>query len=185
MADSHEPYMVAGIHRPVRIYLGDTLEADVAQLTLEDIATSLARLGRYNGHGSRFYSVLEHSLLLARFAESSEMTAAEGFPAHALARILTRSPAWDLIKTRVTWAIYDKYIRTSRSSHLLRLAAELDRRIVANEMSALWQLPKSVADELPERLAVAINPHGPTEGFLVTKFLRLARKLGIEEPNWS
>lgn len=42
-------------------------DTNVYQIDVEDIAHSLSMLCRYNGHTSNFYSVAEHSVLIARW----------------------------------------------------------------------------------------------------------------------
>lgn len=46
------------------------LDPDPADVCLQDIAASLNWLCRFNGHCSRFYSVADHSVLVARELES-------------------------------------------------------------------------------------------------------------------
>lgn len=181
--------MTVGHRRPVRVRLGEHLEEDVIQLTLEDIAVSLSRLARYTGHGSRFYSVLEHSLLLARYAESYQMVdLARLLLVHDAHEVITgdavypmrhtRSPAWDRVKARTTWAFYRKYLGYDPSGRVAGGLAELDRRIVADEMAALW--PGHQIPGLPEPLGVEIlSTREPRD--LVSHFLELAQYLGIEE----
>lgn len=62
-------------HRWITTYSGERVAAPmltVSQVKLPDIARSLAMQCRYLGHISKFYSVAEHSILVARMAQAAK-----------------------------------------------------------------------------------------------------------------
>lgn len=58
------------------------LDPDPALITIRDIAQNLSRMCRYNGACEKFYSVAQHSVLVARIA--AKMGAAHDLQFHAL-----------------------------------------------------------------------------------------------------
>ena len=48
-----------------KLYYNDPPEKMATQFTIKDVANSLSKLCRFNGHTRRFYSVAEHAMRLA------------------------------------------------------------------------------------------------------------------------
>jgi uncharacterized protein len=142
---------------------------------IEDIAHALAHICRYGGHVKRFYSVAEHSYLIARYANEVERRPRDEVY-HALLHDAAEAYTGDIkrpIKNAVP--VIRQAVKRVESvvAHALRIPDEkpqwltdLDTRIVADEKSALLGHPE---DGTPwghevrgvEPLGVRIVPWAP------------------------
>lgn len=187
-----EPYMLVGSRERKMIRLGYHLEDDLQLLTLREIATSLSRICRYNGHGSRFYSVLEHTLHLTRWcSDHGNENCAPAALLHDAHEVVVgdaifplrhvRSESWIDLKHRVDRTLFERFVPQTTLGHRL-LVDRWDRQITADEISALWPTDDtSLTSVLPDRLGVEILSRlTPDPEVLVGHFLGLAEYFGIE-----
>jgi len=143
--------------------------ADMVQM--EDIAHALSMQCRYNGHCRRFYSVAEHSVLVADWlhAEYGDAhlalagllhDAAEAYVCDVPRPLRPRLSAYGALEAQVETVIAEKY---SVDQHDPRIK-DADFRILTDEKAALmanepeaWHLHPAGA------LGVAIRCWGPNE----------------------
>lgn len=114
-------------------------------LSISDIAASLSKLCRYNGHTNRFYSVAEHCLILAKYA-SENISAQAGLQMllHDAAECYIGDyplPMKRLIKQ--VGEMEDKFdelvcLRFGLPHPFPAFVRELDSRIVLDEKAALY-----------------------------------------------
>lgn len=127
-----------------------------------DIAASLSKLCRYNGHTSGFYSVAEHCILLAdavpeEFAlEALLHDAAEAYVGDLVAPIKSAIPQFEEIELKILSAIRVK--AGLPDAPLSPTVAEYDIRIRTDEVLSLNILPWP---GMPEALDVKINCYPP------------------------
>ena len=145
---------------------------DPADINIRDIAHALSMICRYNGHIKKFYSVAEHSYLMARYALEAGYPAESAFAAlmhdaaeayvgdvtTPLKRLLGNE--YNTIEAKANQAIFSRYkIDMSERSLQYRDVKELDRRIIVNETRELclsqpdW-LPKDLIPLAPSMLVI-------------------------------
>jgi 5'-deoxynucleotidase YfbR-like HD superfamily hydrolase len=123
------------------------LEARPEHVVLEDIAHSLSQQCRYNGHCPRFYSVAEHSVLIAEWVErrtGSRRLALETLMHDASEAYLCDVPAplkplltnYRQIEIQVERLVARRF-NLAYPWH--ELAKEADKRIVVNEYQELFE----------------------------------------------
>lgn len=84
-------------------------------VSFRDIAHALAMQCRYGGHSMRFYSVAEHSVLLARAAPPELALwlllhdASEAYLSDMIRPLKRFMPEYRAAEDRVQWAIYQRY----------------------------------------------------------------------------
>ena len=129
------------------------LEPDPADVHIEDIAHALANICRYGGHSNRFYSVAEHSVLVASRTGIGGLLhdAAEAYigdMVRPLKHSSVMQPWYDEVEDRLLTAIYGGLLGIVPPSGLLLAAIkEADDRVLATEKRALhhaghpWVLP--------------------------------------------
>ncbi|WP_460104750.1 phosphohydrolase [Pseudomonas sp. S2_D10] len=162
----------------------DLFEPDVDMIDPRDIAHSLAHLCRFNGHTREFYSVAQHSCLVA------DLVPAE----HKLAALLhdaTEAYLGDMTRPLKEWMPYYRGFEdviwgrvcerfgleidlpaSVRQADLIALATE--RRDLMPPDPAIWDCFVGI-EPAPER----IRPWSPTEARL-TYHQRLMNQLAIE-----
>lgn len=118
-----------------------------------DIAHALAMQCRYGGHSMRFYSVAEHSVLLARWAlahgaGSSEQRrtlarwlllhdGGEAYVSDMIRPLKRHMPEFRQIEDRITWAIYERYGLDPAMEP--REVKQLDNRILIDERAQVMR----------------------------------------------
>lgn len=137
-----------------RFYPADPRESEIF---ISDIANGLALDCRYGGQGrvDKFYSVAEHSVLMAQYA-ARELC----WPADALKCILLHDAAeaylndlpravkhavgasYDILEERIQTLVYRKYGLTARATALASQIKEIDCRIVPSEKAAIMTHPQ-------------------------------------------
>lgn len=118
-------------------------------IRLEDIATSLSRLARYNGHGRYFYSVAEHSVMLANHAqftlEDLDLArcllmhdATEAYMGDVIYHLKAEVPAFKEYENALEKTILKRFGLTKEYAARAEQIHEFDRRICVDEMYHLF-----------------------------------------------
>lgn len=159
-----------------------TLDPKAEDICIEDVAHALSFICRYNGHCSRFYSVAEHSILLAVHARRSGRSSAQQM--HALLHDASEAYTSDVprpIKNSIpeirdVEKIVDHVVLKSLGVPESKdeWLEDADRRICLDEKAALMGPPNDgtpwMVDGL-EPLGVRIMCYGPEEA--EANFLRV------------
>jgi hypothetical protein len=168
------------------------------QVRLADVAHSLALTCRFGGHCREFYSVAQHSVLMARASVGTPELAlavllhdaAEAYTGDLVAPVKRRfeTEAWRSFEDRIDWAVgsalggppYD-WVSTVRSNHV----KDLDRRMLAAEARLLmvWPPPWKWGIEGVESLVSEIAPWGPelAEREFVGEYARLTASANLRD----
>jgi len=160
------------------------LEARLEHVVLEDIAHSLSMQCRYNGHCPRFYSVAEHSVLVAEWVErrtSNRRLALEALMHDASEAYLCDVPAplkpllanYREIEIQVERLVARRF-NLAYPWH--ELAKEADKRIIVNEYKELFEPTHGPRDwdafegvePLDDCNLVLFNPLEARDAFLET-----------------
>ena len=153
---------------------------------LDDLAWALAGIPRYNAHTSRFYSVAEHSVLLALHAVRADQLglarvlllhdASEAYLGDLASPVKRLCPGYQTIEERTSAAIYEAF-GIDPTPHLAAVK-ELDGRILHDERAALlgpepadWGVPG-------EPLGIEVQGWGPARAR--AEWLSGMRTLGLE-----
>lgn len=154
-------------------------------ICLEDIAWALSLKCRYSGHCNRFYSVLEHSLLVSEFCERYPIEglfhdAAEAYLPDIPSPIKHMFSQLVEIENNLLRKIFIKYNLTWPLPNEVDI---IDKRILANEQKELmpkppedWHLPYPAIDS---KILSYIPILPPKEA--MTKFMILCDKNGIKD----
>lgn len=159
------------------------LQPDPGQVFLEDIACSLARQARFNGHTRFFYSVGQHSCLGAQVSPTKDIglqmlfhDATEAYIGDLVSPVKALLPDFEVIESRIHWAISQKF---GIEFPMPKVVKQIDRRLLATEVRDLitkdlasWNIG---ADE-PYDFPIIPWPPEVTEA----RFLDLARSMGIK-----
>lgn len=148
--------------------LVDLIRPDPGTIDIRDIAHALAHLCRFNGHTRRFYSVAEHSVLVAREAmvrgasAETQMLALLHDAAEAYLGDVVRplkallGDAYDAPEGAVMLAVARRF-GLARSLPDCALVDELDRRILEDERLALMPASTDCWDGCGPKLGVEIR----------------------------
>jgi uncharacterized protein len=161
----------------------DILNPSPDEVVLTDIACSLARQARFNGHTRFFYSVGQHSCLGAQVSPTKDIglqmlfhDATEAYIGDLVSPVKALLPDFEVIESRIHWAICEKFGLEFPMSKVIK---EIDRRLLATEVRDLithdlesWNIK---ADE-PYDFPVIPWPPEVTEA----RFLEIAASLGIK-----
>lgn len=178
----------------VSTYLGNRfypLEPRIDQVAIEDIAHGLAFQCRFNGQTCEFYSVAQHSLIVAaQLPPHMQLAAllhdaAEAYLGDMVKPLKLLLPAFSSIEDQVTDLIAQAF-ELDFSDYAPIKAADL--RALATEKRDL--MPHSVEDwsylegiePLPDRI-VALGPFEAKAAFL-QEFERLAQKQDATQPTF-
>lgn len=148
-----------------------------------DIAHGLSNLCRYSGQTRHFYSVAQHSVLLAQCAPEELKLhallhdAAEAYLVDIPRPIKPHLPKYREIENRVGHVIAELFKLGGKTPAEIKV---LDDRIVADEMAQLFGKPGKafVVPNMPEPLGVKIDPWSP--GKAKAEFLREFGRLTCE-----
>lgn len=145
----------AGARGPwIQTYTGvafDLLDPSPDMVELEDIAHSLSLLCRYTGHSSRFYSVAEHSLEVARLAAkcSPEQRAipmarwglmhdaAEAYVGDMSAPLKSVLPKYKRIEREISGAVISRFGIDLGDGTIQKVIKHFDRVMLVTEAKAL------------------------------------------------
>jgi 5'-deoxynucleotidase YfbR-like HD superfamily hydrolase len=124
----------------------DLLQPDPAAIDLHDIAGSLSKQCRYNGHTQQFYSVAQHSVLLAEAVPSRYAALAllhdapEAYVGDLVQPLKAEIADYQALEQAVWQAICAKFLWLDYDEKGMQVVREYDRRICLNEAEA--QLPR-------------------------------------------
>lgn len=156
------------------------LKPDPEAVKIEDIACSLARQARFNGHTRFFYSVGQHSVLGAEVAPTKDIAlqmlfhdATEAYIGDLVSPVKALCPDFELIESRIHWAISQKL---NLEFPLPKVVKQIDRRLLATEVRDLitkdlasW----NIGEDEPFDFPIIPWPPEVTEA----RFLEFARNL--------
>lgn len=151
-------------------------------IRLEDIACSLARQARFNGHTRFFYSVGQHSCLGAQVSPTKDIAkqmlfhdATEAYIGDLVSPVKRLLPDFEIIEGRIHQAICEKFDLEMPSPKVIK---QIDRRLLATEVRDLiTQDLKSwgISEDEPYDFPVIPWPPEVTEA----RFLDLAKLSGV------
>lgn len=161
------------------------LDPRADEVHIEDIAHSLSLQCRYAGHCTRFYSVAEHSTLIARWllAKYGALTAMHGLLHDATEAYLVDMPR--PVKRDMPWykaleeRVYRQAIapRFGLSATLPAAVHEADNRIIADELVLLRPMDWHARHDNPLGVkVVGWSPDAAEDEFLAA-YVMLERKL--------
>lgn len=146
------------------------LEPRVEDIDIRDIAHALSMKCRYGGHSKQFYSVAQHSVLVARHASAEDALRALLHDAHE-----AYSPFGDVPRPI-------KQADPALSAAINKVEANLDRAIAA-KFDLPWPIKNKAIDILDARILMDEREHvmapSPHEWNIV------AAPLGISIAQWS
>ncbi|MFP5520737.1 MAG: HD family phosphohydrolase [Bdellovibrionia bacterium] len=158
------------------------IKPDPESINIEDIACSLARQARFNGHTRFFYSVGQHSCLGAQVSPTKDIAiqmlfhdATEAYIGDLVSPVKALLPDFEIIESRIQWAICEKL---GIEFPLPKVVKQIDKRLLATEVRDLitkdlasWGIAAEEAYDFP------IIPWPPevTEA----RFLEIAKSLGV------
>jgi hypothetical protein len=126
----------------------DLVQPSPAMVDIYDIACSLSRLCRYNGHGSAYYSVAQHSVLVSEGVEE-ELVRRRGHVLYADSdrRAISKVSLWGLLHDAAEAYVGDL---VSPVKQVLRLVDDLEfddmeKRVLA-AICQKFDLPEGVPD---------------------------------------
>lgn len=150
------------------------LDPRADEVCFADIGAALSMICRYGGHTRRFYSVAEHSTLLARhFLERGEGGRARYALAHDMPEAYTGDvvrplkkhwPAAEAIEARVA-NVVSEALGWPWTSEDIAAVDEADKRILINEARAFWTIDQLEAagwtfdaSPLPHVTPIGLSP---------------------------
>lgn len=152
------------------------------EINLIDIAHSLSMQCRYAGHCRMFYSVAEHSVLMARAMSDDQAArvalmhdAPEAYLVDLPRPVKRHMPSYKTIEDRVWLAVSERF-----GLPLLGLEEvhEADNRILHDEQAQLMKVPPMSWNIKGSPLGVKIEGWAPDRARL--EFLQTARDLGLD-----
>jgi len=180
----------------------DPFNMRAADVNIFDVAHSLSRICRYSGHVNQFYSVAQHSCILAMNISSvmqfqgakiigdhihAELAftallhdAPETYIGDMAAPLKSRLPDYRELEEGVSEAVHEKF---GLSEYYLDLVKPLDQAICVNEMDALYHggAPAEVRANLGMGIpGIGIIPVSPDESevMFLSIYRQLAARLG-------
>ena len=176
----------------------DILEPSAEMVVWKDIAYSLARQCRFNGHTSRFYSVAHHCVLASKFVDGSDERyalyallhdAAEAYIGDLPAPVKCLLPEFKRIEYGILRAVYAKagipaeeQLCEADRANVVSAVTRVDLRLLLTERNQLMDAPPEPwpADEwCLEPVDVVIHPEPDFEVY-EGRFLRRLKELGVE-----
>lgn len=160
------------------------MDPKASEVFIDDIAHSLARICRYNGHCSPFYSVAQHSVLVSSACppelalEGLLHDAGEAYFADIVRPIKRFLPGVKEIEDKIMAEIAIAYGLAWPIPHDVK---QIDSAILADEKAALmldepapWSLP-----EPPLGIKIVPLPPGAAQHEFLARFYHLSKKRAI------
>ena len=178
----------------LRMYPEAPVHKDIA---ISDIANGLALICRYSGQGDvyKFYSVAEHSVLLAEYALEDVGSfaamyvllhdAAEAYLGDLVPAVKNAvGSSYEALEDSITNAVMHRY---SRHHNFRDYAKAIDRRIVPTEKAALMRYPLPWPSDAADPLPVEIKRWGPVEAKMhfLNMWEELRRMNGLPGEYWE
>lgn len=145
----------------------DFLNPQPEQIMIADIAKGLSNTSRYSGQTAQFYSVAQHSILIARFGKPKNRLAAllhdapEAYLGDPVTNLKPLLPDYSTVEKRLWLAICDKFDLNQIVPAEIK---ELDKLICVNEMAELSTVNPYPSDA-PRLGGITIIPWTPFEAF--------------------
>jgi len=156
---------------------------------LFEIANALSNQGRYNGQTKLFYSVAEHSVLLAQRAKAGGMDeniqrallmhdASEAYVGDIVYHLKGRFPFFKELENKIIKVIFDKF--EIKIDAIEAIVNSMDRAICIDEMHDLMYKvdPELFKDPAMAPLNVTIKRWKPLEA--KEEFMKLAKELRLQ-----
>lgn len=148
------------------------LEPRAEDVCIQDIAAALSKLCRFTGHVKAFYSVAQHSYLVAKIVPPEHALqallhdATEAYIGDVSSPLKRQLPDYRAIEARIEAAIFERFglppvlHRSVKHADLVLLATE--RRDMMPPHADEWE----ILDDI-EPITYPIKPHGPAMAELV------------------
>ena len=152
----------------------EPLSLSVSDIRLDDFAAALSKICRYGGHTSRFYSVAEHSVLLAVALPNHLRRAAllhdvsEAYVGDMPSPLKARIPQFEEIERPIIEAVFKRYNVPIEELDAIK---EADLRICSDEMDALLSCgaPEWFVEEHPH-LGVRVDGIAPEAAEFIYRY---------------
>ncbi len=162
----------------------DLLTPSSRDVSIKVIATVLSRIPRFGGHTKEFYSVAQHSVLVANLVHDSMAPYALLHDAHeaytgfgdVCAPAKQLSPGIKAVERRVQEAIADRF-GLCHERFYMEVIRDADVKALATESRDLLGPPPIPWTDLPEPCDFKIRPCGMEEAKAL--FLKEAERLGL------
>lgn len=163
-------------------------DPNIDDIHIQDIAEALSKICRFNGHVRSFYSVAQHSILLAsQVSDEAKLfglmhDAQEAYFADIVSPIKAAIPEIQIIEQTLATAIEAKFFNGHVPDHVREEVRAADLRMLATEKEQLlnparepWEVLRGV-----EAYDIKINPWLP---FIAgDTFRRAFRRYGGQDP---
>lgn len=167
-----------------------TFHLDSPVFRIDDIAHALGQIARFNGHGKFFYSVAEHSCLVAKLMQELDLgdplegllhDATEAYLSDVPSPFKALLPEWQAVDKRLTYQMRKYYWLPPAITEACKVADTLALFIEAHELMPSrgrlehWASPEAMelqpqADWLREERGFGLEAWGPnraTAEFLI------------------
>lgn len=159
------------------------LDPRPGDVDIDDIAHALGHQGRYNGHTRHFYSVAQHSVLLAEWfvkqgkpdlaRQALLHDAAEAYVGDVIRPLKRDLPGFALIESLVEQAILKRF----ELPPIALAVKDADGRIVIDEMIALFPYAALAETGISQRANLGLRIVAWTPPTAVDRFLEMYRQL--------
>lgn len=133
----------------------DFLNPKIEDIEIEDIATALSKICRFNGHCSIPFSVAEHSVYVSKYLEAQDIhrdfarvgllhDAAEAYIGDMVTPLKVLFPEFSALENRILKLVFAKYFPGSLVDHyfeIMNLITNIDKAAAATEARYLCGSP--------------------------------------------
>jgi hypothetical protein len=174
------------LHSGTDFYFTTNMQTLISKIKVEDVAHALSLICRYNGHSKRFYSVGEHTIVLAKYIERNGGTARECLTAlcHDNSEYLIGDKVTPLKRLMPEFCVYEETLHEASARKFGTIwphpnwIKEIDTRVLKDERAQIMRPSGNTwgIDKL-EALGVKLMPIRGRFPFLIKmKWLSLHKK---------